>query len=184
MRLYNNPDKQERECSRCRQIKPYSEFKNRSDYPHIKRSFCKKCNIKMEADRLQMKSWTNKIHAIRLVTNDMNKCQKCNNIGIENLPMFDFHHPYPELSSQSARKIGFWKSIRYKPWSIIRNELINQKVIVICRNCHMIIQAHLFYKYKQIILENLNISSFHSIEMLDWNHRNSVRNHIFKKSLF
>ncbi len=56
MRLYNNPEKEERESGKCHQIKPYNEFKNRSDNQMKKRSVCKKCEIKMEANRLQMKS--------------------------------------------------------------------------------------------------------------------------------
>jgi len=38
MRMYNNPDKQERECSKCHQIKPYSEFKFYSNYPTTRRT--------------------------------------------------------------------------------------------------------------------------------------------------
>ncbi|TFG11594.1 MAG: hypothetical protein EU531_11395 [Promethearchaeota archaeon] len=151
MRLYNNPEKEERECSKCHQIKPYSNFKNRSDYSHIKRSICKTCNIKMEAYRLQMMSWINKIHAIKFVTNNLNKCQICNDVGIENLPVFDFHHPNAKLSTELAREKGFWKSIRYKSWVKIKNELINQKVIVICRNCHAMIGASFFNKYIKTI---------------------------------
>ncbi len=181
MRLYNNPERQERECGKCHQIKPYTEFKNRSDFPHIKRSICKKCNIKLEAHRLQMMSWINKIHAIRFVTNDLNKCQICNNIGIENLPMFDFHHPDPELSTNSAREKGFWKTVRYKSWSIIRNELIRQKVIVICRNCHAKINATFFNQNKDLILEIDNpkmiTSTLFSIKYM----RDSIKAHIKKK---
>ncbi len=107
MRLYNNPEERERVCSKCHQIKPYTEFKNRSDLPHIKRSICKKCNIKMEAYRLQMMSWINKIHAIRFVTKDLNKCQICDNVGIENLPLFDFHHPIQNYQQTLREKKVF-----------------------------------------------------------------------------
>jgi len=100
-----------------------------------------------------MKSWIHKIHAIRFVTNDQNRCQICNEVGIINLPMLDFHHPDPELSTESAREEGFWRSVRYKNWSIIKNEIIKQKVIVICRNCHMKLQSNFFYKYIDIILQ-------------------------------
>ena len=99
-----------------------------------------------------MKSWTNKIHAIRFITNNANKCQNCKEITLENLPMLDFHHPDPNLSTVSARKKGFWRSVRYKSWLFIRNELLKQKVIVICRNCHMKLQAILLEKYKDLIL--------------------------------
>jgi hypothetical protein len=152
MRLYNNPDKQERECSKCHKVKPYSEFKTRLDNPPKKRSICKKCEIKYEANRLQMKSWTNKIQAIRFVTNDSNRCQICKEVGIDNLPMLDFHHPNPELSTESAKEKGFWRSVRYKPWAYIKNELIKQQLVVICRNCHIKLQSKFFYKYKEIIL--------------------------------
>jgi len=114
----------------------------------------------------------------------MNKCQICNNVGIENLPMFDFHHPYPELMSLSAKKIGFWKSVRYKPWPIIRNELINQRVIVICRNCHAKIPASFFYEYCDIIqnLDDPNIitSEIFSNKIV----REEIKAHIRKKVVF
>jgi len=72
-------------------------------------------------------------------------------VGIDNLPMLDFHHPDPELSNDLAREKGFWGSVRYKNWSLIKNEIIKQKVIVICRNCHMKLQSTFFNKYKKII---------------------------------
>ena len=111
--LYDNPIKIERECGNCYQIKPYDEFKNRSDSMKKKRSICKKCEAKIEGNRLQLKNWINKIKAIKFVTKGKNTCQICYKIGIENLPMLDFHHPYPELSSDDAKKKGFWRSIRY-----------------------------------------------------------------------
>jgi hypothetical protein len=184
MRLYNDPEKQERECSKCHQIKPYTEFKNRSDFPHIKRSICKKCNIKLEAHRLQMMSWINKIHAIRFVTNDLNECQICNDIGIENLPMLDFHHPDPELSTNLAREKGFWKSIRYKSWSIIRSELIRQKVIVICRNCHTKKNATYFNQNKDLILEIDNPNMILSTAFSTKYARDSIKAYIKKKLIF
>ncbi|MEE9379225.1 MAG: hypothetical protein V3V33_14465 [Candidatus Lokiarchaeia archaeon] len=174
MRLYNNSEKRERECGKCRQIKPYSEFKNRSDLPHIKRSICKKCEIIIEANRLQTKSWIHKIHAIKLVTNDQNKCQICNEIGIENLPMLDFHHPDPNLSTVSAREKGFWRSVRYKSWSYIRNELLKQKVIVICRNCHMKLQSIILSKYKDLIL------NFNDPTLIT---RNLISDHAMKQAI-
>ena len=184
MRLYNNPEKQERECSKCHQIKPYSEFKSRSDNPMKKRSVCKKCAIKMEANRLQMKSWIHKIHAIRFVTNDLNRCQICSDISIDNLPMLDFHHPEPELSTQSAREKGFWRSVRYKPWDFIKNELVNQKLNVICRNCHSKIQASFFYEYCDIIRQindpNIITSEMISNKIL----REEIKAHIRKKIVF
>lgn len=151
MRLYNNPEKGERACSKCHQIKSYSEFKNRSDNPMKKRSVCKKCEIKIEANRLQMKSWMHKIYAIRFITNDLNKCQICNNVSINNIPMLDFHHPNAELSTDSAREKGFWRSIRYKSWATIKKEILKQEVKVICRNCHAKIGASFFNKYIEII---------------------------------
>ena len=78
-----------------------------------------------------MNSWIHKIHAIRFVTNDLNRCQICNEVGIDNLPTLDFHHLDPELSIKLAREKGFWRSVRYKNWSTIKNEIIKQKEIVI-----------------------------------------------------
>ncbi|MFX1568389.1 MAG: hypothetical protein ACFFCV_08475 [Promethearchaeota archaeon] len=184
MRLYNNPEKEERECSKCHQIKHYIEFKNRSDYPHIKRSICKTCNIKMEVYRLQIKSWINKIHAFRFVTNGLIKCKFCNDGGIENLPIFDFHHPSTELSTELAREEGFWRSIRYKSWAKIKNELINQRVIAICRNCHATIGASFFNNYV-VIINHLNDPKLVTPNITPVKYvRNELKTYIRKKKIF
>jgi len=151
MKLYNNPEKKERECGTCHKKKPYIEFKKRYNGLGKVRSICKKCAIQAESDRLQMYNWVHKIEAIRFITKNQNNCQICGEIGIDTLPMLDFHNLYPELSSQEAKEKGFWRSVRYKPWNYIKKELINQKVTIICRNCHAKINATFFNNYLNII---------------------------------
>jgi len=130
-----------------------------------------------------MKSRINKIQAVRFVTNDLNRCQMCNEVGIDDLTMLDFHHLDPELSTELAREKGFWRSVRYKSWSHIRNELIKQKLAVVCRNCHMKIQATLFNCYKIIILE-INDPSLINRELIKESAtRISIKRHIIKKSI-
>ncbi|MFX1374513.1 MAG: hypothetical protein ACFFA0_01760 [Promethearchaeota archaeon] len=154
MKLYNNPEKNERECGKCHEKKPYIEFKKRYNGSEKVSSICKKCAIQIESNRLQMYSWVHKIEAIRFITKNQNKCQICGEIGIETLPMLDFHHSDPVLSSKEAKKEGFWRSIRYKPWHFIKKELNNQKVTIICRNCHAKINATFFQKYIKLIQYN------------------------------
>ena len=104
-------------------------------------------------------------------------------MGIDNLPMLDFHHPYPELSTESAREKGFWRSVRYKSWLHIKNELIKQKLAVVCRNCHMKIQATLFNCYNKLISE-INDPTLIKRELVeDLATRISIKRHIIKKSI-
>lgn len=182
IRLYNNPEKGERECSKCHKIKPYSNFKNRSDLPHIKRSICKKCEINMEANRLQLKSWINKIEAIKFATKGENICQNCNEIGIDNLPMLDFHHPNPELSSKSAIEKGFWRSVRYNSWEVIKKEIQKQNVKVVCRNCHQKIEANFFKTHKKLIL-NCSDANSKLLDNINKQKKQQIRGHIRKKIL-
>lgn len=178
--LYDNPEKGERECGKCKRIKPYSEFKNRSGSLTKKRSTCKKCEIKAEANRLQMKSWVYKIEAVKYITKGNNKCMHCEEIGINELPKLDFHHPFPELSTKSAREKGFWRSVRYKSWEQIQSEIDKQKVIVICRNCHQKLLASILREYYELIVEskdpNLNLNFIKKTSV-----RQNIRGYIKKK---
>jgi len=180
--LYDNPIKKERECGKCHQIKPYNEFKNRSENNKKKKSICKNCDVKIEAHRLQLKSWTNKIKAIKYVTNGKNTCQICNKIGIDNLPMLDFHHPYPELSSKFAKEKGFWRSIRYNSWEDIKNNIQKQKVIAICRNCHQKIEANFFETHKKLILKCKDTNS-KLLNNINKQKKQQIKAHIRKKIL-
>jgi len=184
MKLYNNAFRKERECSKCHQIKPYFKFKFYSGVSKTRRSVCKKCEIKIEAYRLQMKSWTNKIHAIRFITNNANKCQNCKEITLENLPMLDFHHPNPDLSTEISREKGFWRSVRYKSWEVIKEEIIFQKLKVICRNCHSKIQAKLFYEYYDIIQSFNDPNKITPKIITNKIIREEVKAHIRKKIIF
>ena len=180
--LYDSSIKKERECGKCHQIKPYDEFKNRSDNIKKKKSFCKKCEVKIEANRLQLKSWTNKIEAIKFVTKDENTCQICNKIGIDNLPMLDFHHPYPELSTKSANEKGFWRSVRYKSWEVIKKEIQKQKVKVVCRNCHQKKEANFFETNKNLILK-CNDPNSELLDNFNKQKKQQIKGHIRKKIL-
>lgn len=180
--LYDNPIENERECGKCHQNKPYDEFKNRSDNKKKKKSICKKCGVKLEAHRLQLKSWTNKIKAIKFVTKGKNTCQICNKIGINNLPVLDFHHPYPELSTKSAKEKGFWRSVRYNSWEVIKKEIQKQKVKAVCRNCHQKKEANFFETHKKFILKCKDTNS-KLLDNINKQKKQQIKAHIRKKIL-
>jgi hypothetical protein len=182
--MYNNPEKKEKECSKCHKIKSYSEFKRRYDGSGKVRSICKNCAVQAESDRLQMISWINKIEAIRYITKSCCECQICGNKGIDVLPILDFHHLNPELSSKEAKKKGFWRSVRYKSWTCIKKEIIHQKVSVICRNCHAKIGATFFNKYIDIILLLNDPKKIVPKLVPEKYIRNELRTHIRKKLIF
>ncbi len=184
MKLYNNPQKRERECRKCHRIKPYNKFKNRSDLPEKKRSICKKCEIKMEAERLQYLSWVNKLQAIKTITKNGNNCQFCGKTGIEELPKHDFHHPIPEKSTKAAKKKGFWRSVRYNSWQIIKSEISKQGVLVMCRNCHAKNVAKFFMKFRKLILHFQDPKEITpQINPINYQ-RKEIRGYIRKKIVF
>lgn len=180
--LYDNPKETERECGKCHQIKPYDDFKNRTDNKKKKKSICKKCDVKLEAHRLQMKSWMNKIEAIKYVTKGKNTCQICNKIGISKLPMLDFHHPYPELSTKSAIEKGFWRSVRYNSWEVIKKEIQKQKVKVVCRNCHQKKETNFFETHKKLIQKCKDPNS-KLLDNINKQKKQQIKAHIRKKIL-
>jgi len=110
------------------------------------------------------------------------------NIPLNLLPVFDFHHPKPDIKSKKGKKYGFWKSVRFKPWDKIEEKLIKEDIIILCRNCHTIEGAKTFLKYKETIKKaNLFMQDgkpiYKNIDLRDYEKetRNYIKYHIKKK---
>lgn len=110
-----------RECSKCKQNKPESEFYQSNVR---KATYCKECFNKYTIQR-----WIDrKIEAIQY------KGCSCVDCGITYpqtpYQVFDFHHLNP------SEKDFQWDKLRMKNINIIRAEL--DKCVLLCANCHRI----------------------------------------------
>ena len=143
--LFN--DGLKKECSKCHVIKHYNEFSERKDLKietSSIRSRCKKCRVTDFA----VKNYKNKL---KVATNIYQgkfkgKCSKCQT-DIKLLPVLEFHHLKPSLKTIS------WKNIPKKNWKETMEILEQEKVELLCRNCHTKEGSKIFNKYHEIILK-------------------------------
>ncbi len=147
-------DGKSKECGRCHKIKPYNNFtfrrKNEILYP---KSTCKKC----DGEQKQVFALKNKIKVMENLYNGKFglKCPECNT-GPEKLPALEFHHTVPYIKETS------WHARMYKNWEQTKKLLENEKVKVLCRNCHNKQRAKTYKNYGNLIKStnfNLNAST-------------------------
>jgi cytochrome c553 len=139
-KLYNNGGV--KECGRCHQIKTYKEYASRMMRGNkTLRSICKSCKIQTE----QIYRFRNKMRVVQNIYDGelKGKCQNCNT-GIERLPTLEYHHPYPNLKNKN--NINFNQN-----WMKTKQRLEDEKVSILCVNCHSKESSHIFNKYKEII---------------------------------
>lgn len=111
---------QEKECSKCFEIKPLSEFhKNGFDSKGNQkyRGYCKDCANRIEKERYRKKK--------AFIDEQKEKCAKCGDVRTY---VLDFHHKDPTVKEFT---IG---QIKKGSQELIQHEI--DKCIVLCANCH------------------------------------------------
>jgi hypothetical protein len=110
-----------RQCSKCKQPKPESEFYQSNIR---KATYCKSCFNKYTIQRWQDR----KIQAIQYKGSS---CIDCS-ISYPETPyqVFDFHH------LDMNEKEYDWTKLRLRSWEDIKTEL--DKCVLLCANCHRI----------------------------------------------
>ncbi|MFX1340545.1 MAG: hypothetical protein ACFFDK_18190, partial [Promethearchaeota archaeon] len=122
---------------------------------------CKQCEIEQKIIReLSIK--------LNIIDNYYDgKCSRCC-VSSTFLPVLEFHHPDPTIKESS------WRKLKGRELLKILKTLQKEKVIILCRNCHTLLRAKFFLKYKDIILlENIFKQS---IELLDHNLMRFIKN--------
>lgn len=147
-KLLSNDGKQ-KECGRCHQIKPQSEFKVRNDKRKDKpysRSNCSKCKNELN----QIYIFKNKLRILAEICGgkDKIKCSGCET-KVNQLPAFDFHHPDNKFKELQRIRIN-------KNWNKTIEILEKEKVIPLCKNCHAEKKTTVYNKFKEIILKRNN----------------------------
>lgn len=135
-KLFN--DGRRKECGKCHKIKMHKEFRKRQGRL---RSICEECRNKLYL----IKNFKKKLRVI--AKNYDGKCSNCS-INITKLPALEFHHLTPKSRTYS------WKSLRGRNYKDTIDLLRKDNVIVLCKNCHILIQSNFFQKFKSLILQS------------------------------
>ncbi|MCK4379682.1 MAG: hypothetical protein KAW51_00985 [Candidatus Lokiarchaeota archaeon] len=133
-RLFNDGVK--KECGKCHQIKSHNEFRKRQGRL---RSICEECRNNLQL----LKNFKKKLKII--IENFNGKCLSCKN-DVTKLPTLEFHHPNPKSKSYS------WRTLRVKNYEETLRLLRKDNVIVLCKNCHILIGSVNFKEFKKFIL--------------------------------
>jgi hypothetical protein len=116
-----------KQCSKCHQEKPISEFYAQRGHKNGVMSLCKEC-----FNRFCVERW--KQRKIKYIKQLGGRCECC---GLEltetNYCVFDFHHTDPDV------KEYMWTKLRLFSDSRIQEELSKCKLL--CANCHRLAHA-------------------------------------------
>ncbi|MFX0022688.1 MAG: hypothetical protein ACFE9S_10200 [Candidatus Hermodarchaeota archaeon] len=125
-----------KECGICHQLKTHDNFSKRQERL---RSICEEC-------RKDLYLINNLKKKLKIITEDYNgECSICKK-SITILPAFEFHHPDPKSKSFS------WKSLRLKSYQDTLRLLKEDKVILLCKNCHILMESVNYKVFKSLIL--------------------------------
>jgi len=146
-KLYN--DGERKECGKCHKIKSHVYFRKRQ---HRLRSICEECRQKLYS----INNFKKQIDIITLLFNG--RCHNCHN-GLQILPAMEFHHLNPNSKNYS------WRDLRGRNIKDIIKIIKNEKLRVLCKNCHTCEEITNFDKFKDIILsEKLSINNVGDID--------------------
>lgn len=108
-------------CAKCNQLKPLTEFYNRPDRKDGHQPYCKSCHNEYCIQR-----WLNvKKKAIEYKGGKCIDCDKSFEYYL-----YDFHHLNPK------EKDVDWNKLRLRSWDKIKEEL--DKCVLLCCMCHRI----------------------------------------------
>lgn len=133
-------------CTRCNKKLPIDQFerysgeRGKTNLRSSRTSHCKKCRSETRLRNLLRK----KIYIITTIFHG--KCCECDT-GIEFLPSLEFHHLFPKL------KTTVWTHIKHSSLTNIEKWITNEKVIVLCSNCHEMKKEKYFNDFQNLILK-------------------------------
>ena len=123
-----------KECTKCKQTKPFSEFYKRDGIKYT--SYCKACNKarvkswrKTDEGREKFKQYRNdKVKRVREWLNEQ-KALGCERCGDRRHYVVDFHHKRP-----STKKFTIGSGYANSNFKMTKEEVA--KCIRLCANCH------------------------------------------------
>lgn len=140
-----------KKCERCNKTLPYSKFYTVSKKNNKPRPYCKKCHSILGLIYKYRKK-------LRIVTNHFEgKCHNCNKNFLI-LPALQFHHTEPDIKTKS------WRKIYGLSESKIIKRFREERVILLCSNCHLKKQAIILNEYRDLILKK-NLFSLETKEI-------------------
>jgi len=133
-------------CNRCKRDLPIEEFeryygeRGETNLRSSRASYCKECRSELRLINLLKK----KYYIIKTIFNG--KCCECD-AGLEYLPSFEFHHLNPNLKTTT------WTHIKHKSIDNIKNWIKEEKVVLLCSNCHELKRDKYFVDFQDLILK-------------------------------
>ena len=130
----------EKECTRCHEVKPLSEYCKSSRHKMGVQPACKSCMNKAYTKSRQKKQQHYQQTAKQRSHDVVDKIWKykedhcCVVCGEDSASCIDFHHTDP------ATKDFEISSMRYHSWENVLTEI--EKCVTVCRNCHAKIHAN------------------------------------------
>ncbi|MHA2130501.1 MAG: hypothetical protein ACW99L_11050, partial [Promethearchaeota archaeon] len=186
-RIENDSINRMKQCIKCKKMLSYDKFSVRKDG-----------NLRWECNECRNISniiniWRKKITVAKFISmkdnvemgvseflNKINqrknfdiriKCFNCN-AGINLLPALQFHHIQKRLKVKGSE----WNKLRFNRLEKIIKRLDQQECILLCANCHAMITATFFHKYKKAIFTE-------KIEEYAWQIKGNIKRWIRKKKI-
>jgi len=105
--------------------------------------------------KIQLKKYIRKRFILNKLFNG--KCVGCNITDIsQSLPVLELHHLYPaEITTKSN-----WRDIANYHSNTIMNQIINEKSICLCSNCHILIRSKLINHVEDIFEDPIDRANF------------------------
>ena len=130
-------------CVNCHRLKEASIFRKYFNIISRARS-CNEIMILRESKRVREAILTSVIKKLVIEELFNGVCSNCQKVGIEMLPALSFHHSVPSLKSISPTA---YININSRNIDKIKRKFIEEKIIVLCENCHRLEEATAYRTY-------------------------------------